>query len=189
MRLLGFPVRFRPGFALFLVLIVVVNGVPMGPWLAGSVTVFTLAHELGHAIAARQTGAEASISLDFLAGYASFTPTRALSRTEKSVISVAGPAVQIVLGCLVLIVLGVNPLSHHDFASEYWSLAIWWAGPAIGALNLIPVLPLDGGHIAAELVDTFAPGRGRSILIRLSAPVTGVAFVVMLLVDGLRPIA
>ncbi|MFN5605178.1 MAG: hypothetical protein ACK49V_11590, partial [Actinomycetes bacterium] len=76
MRILGFPVQIRPGFVLFMLLIVVVNGQPMGYWLAGSVTVFTLVHELGHAVAARRTGATASISLDFLAGYASFTPTR-----------------------------------------------------------------------------------------------------------------
>lgn len=74
MRVLGFPVQIRPGFVLFMLLIVVVNGQPMGYWLAGSVTVFTLVHELGHAVAARRTGATASISLDFLAGYASFTP-------------------------------------------------------------------------------------------------------------------
>ena len=70
MRIFGFPVQIRPGFALFMLLIIVINGVPMGPWLAGSVAGFTLIHELGHAVAARRTGATARISLDFLAGYA-----------------------------------------------------------------------------------------------------------------------
>ena len=131
--------QIRPGFALFMLLIIVINGVPMGPWLAGSVAAFTLIHELGHAIAARQTGATAQISLDFLAGYASFAPTRPLKRWERAGISMAGPFVQIALGCIVLLVLGVNPIDHDQFAADYWSFAIWWAGPAIGLFNLIPV--------------------------------------------------
>lgn len=189
MRILGFPVQIRPGFVLFMLLIVVVNGQPMGYWLAGSVTVFTLVHELGHAVAARRTGATARISLDFLAGYASFMPTRPLTRGERASIAVAGPAVQIILGVLVLIAMGVNPLSHADYASDYSSLAIWWAGPMIGLFNLIPVLPLDGGTIAGEIIDVFKPGRGRALMAKFSPPATAVAFVLMVLIDDLRPLA
>ena len=189
MRIFGFPIQIRPGFALFMLLIVVVNGVPMGPWLAGSVAFFTLFHELGHAIAARRTGATARISLDFLAGYASFAPTRPLKRWERAGISLAGPFTQVALGCAVLIALGVNPLVHDQFAADYWSFAIWWAGPAIGVFNLIPVLPLDGGTIAAEIIDFFAPGRGRAVMVKLSPPLTALGFVAMVFVDNLRPLA
>lgn len=189
MRIFGFPIQIRPGFALFMLLIVVVNGVPMGPWLAGSVAFFTLFHELGHAIAARRTGATARISLDFLAGYASFAPTRPLKRWERAGISLAGPFTQVALGCAVLIALGVNPLVHDQFAADYWSFAIWWAGPAIGVFNLIPVLPLDGGTIAAEMIDFFAPGRGRAVMVKLSPPLTALGFVAMVFVDNLRPLA
>lgn len=189
MRILGFPVQIRPGFVLFMLLIVVVNGQPMGFWLAGSVAVFTLVHELGHAVAARRTGATARISLDFLAGYASFAPSRELTRGERAMIALAGPLVQIVLGIVVLLAMGVDPLSHADYASEYSSLAIWWAGPMIGLFNLIPVLPLDGGTIAGEIIDRFSPGRGRALMARISPPATAVAFAVMVLVDDLRPLA
>jgi len=189
MRIFGFPIQIRPGFALFMLLIVVVNGVPMGPWLAGSVAFFTLFHELGHAVAARRTGATARISLDFLAGYASFAPTRPLKRWERAGISLAGPFTQVALGCAVLIALGVNPLVHDQFAADYWSFAIWWAGPAIGVFNLIPVLPLDGGTIAAEIIDFFAPGRGRAVMVKLSPPLTAIGFVAMVFVDNLRPLA
>ena len=189
MRIFGFPVQIRPGFALFMLLIIVVNGVPMGPWLAGSVAVFTLMHELGHAVAARRTGATARISLDFLAGYASFAPTRPLKRWERAGISLAGPFVQIALGCIVLLVLGINPIDHDQFAADYWSFAIWWAGPAIGLFNLIPVLPLDGGTIVAEIIDFFTPGRGREIMVKLSPPLTAAGFIAMVMVDDLRPLA
>lgn len=189
MRILGFPVQIRPGFVLFMLLIIVVNGQPMGYWLAGSVTAFTLLHELGHAVAARRTGATARISLDFLAGYASFSPTRTLTRGERATIAIAGPAVQIVIGTVVLLAMGVNPLSHSDYASDYSSLAIWWAGPMIGLFNLLPVLPLDGGTIAGEIIDVFKPGRGRATMARISPPATAVAFVAMVLIDDLRPLA
>lgn len=172
MRLFGFPVTIRPGFAMFMVMVMVVNGLPLGPWLAGSIAVLTLAHELGHAVAARRAGAIASISLDFLAGYASFSPTRPLTRLDRAAISLAGPAVQIILGSVILIVAGVNPVDHSSFAAEYWSFAIWWAGPVVGFLNLIPVLPLDGGNLAAEAVDVFRPGRGRRIMAGISIPFT-----------------
>ena len=188
-RILGFPIDVRPGFAVFLLLIVVLNGVPLGAWLAGSVAFFTVAHELGHALAARRTGATARISLDFLAGYASFTPTRRLSRRERAGIALAGPVTQIGLGVIALLVLGVNPVDSGDFAAEAHSLAIWWAGPIIGLFNLIPVMPLDGGNVAAELIDVLKPGRGRAIMISLSVPLTAGVLVGMLIVPDLRPIA
>ena len=51
--------------------------------VAGSLAVLTLIHELGHAVAARNAGAKAEISLDFLAGYAAYVPTRPISRLEQ----------------------------------------------------------------------------------------------------------
>ncbi len=189
MRILGFPLQIRPGFAVFLLLIVVLNGVPLGVWLAGSVAFFTVAHELGHAIAARRTGATARISLDFLAGYASFTPVRRLTRAERAGIALAGPLTQIGLGLVALLVIGVNPFDSGEITAEAHSLAIWWAGPIIGAFNLVPVMPLDGGNVAAEVIDLVRPGRGRDIMIRLSVPITAGALVGMLVVPDLRPIA
>ena len=180
-KILGFPIQIRPGFIVFLLLIVFVNGVPLGAWLAGSVAVFTVAHELGHAVAARRTGARARISLDFLAGYASFTPSRTLSRTERATIALAGPLTQITLGIGTLLALGVDPFDHREFSADAHSLAIWWAGPMIGLFNLVPVMQLDGGNIAAEFVDALRPGRGRAIMTRLSVPLTAGALVGMAL--------
>ncbi|MCO5331648.1 MAG: hypothetical protein M9961_16370 [Ilumatobacteraceae bacterium] len=82
-RLLGFPVHVRPGFLLFAVLIVAINGPQYGLPFALMIAVLTLIHELGHALAARRTGAEAEIALDFMAGYASFTPRRPLRPLER----------------------------------------------------------------------------------------------------------
>ena len=119
-----------------------------GIWLGGSLAVFTLLHELGHAVAARSAGADAAISLDFMAGYTSFRPRRPISKPRLALISVSGPAIQIVISLAVLAAMGVNPVSYDSVRQSDATLAIWWAGPVIGLLNLIPVLPLDGGHLA-----------------------------------------
>jgi Zn-dependent protease len=187
MRLFGFPVHVRPGFIMFMLLVVMINGPESGLWLAGAIAVFTLAHELGHAFAARTTGARAEIALDFLAGYASFQPTRPLRRAERAAIALAGPATQILLGVAVLAVLGVNPVLRADVEQSAATLAIWWAGPVLGLFNLIPVLPLDGGTIAAEGIDRLAPGRGRALMSRLSLPLTVAALVALLVAERGRP--
>ena len=73
-RLLGFPVHVRPGFVMLMVLIVVLYGDEFGIWLAGALAAFTLLHELGHAVAARRTGAQAEISLNFSSDFLASSP-------------------------------------------------------------------------------------------------------------------
>src|SRR5262245_56983925 len=136
------------GFLLFVGLVAFLNPGPLGLWLGGSLAVLTLLHELGHAVAARSAGAEAAISLDFMAGYTSFRARRPISKPRRALISISGPGVQIIVSVAVLLAMGVDPTSSDSVHQSNAALAIWWAGPVIGLLNLIPVLPLDGGHLA-----------------------------------------
>ena len=180
-RLLGFPVHVRPGFLLLLVLIVAVNGTSLGLWLAVFLAAFTLLHELGHAVAARATGAKSEIALDFLYGYASFVPTRHLKRWERAGISVAGPAVQILLGVIGLWLTGANALGPNGGWTDV-QRALWFAGPMIGVLNLIPVLPFDGGNIAEAGLEALLPAHtARTVMIYASLAITGTAAVLLLL--------
>lgn len=180
-RLFGFPVHVRPGFLLLLVLIVAVNGTSLGLWLALFLAAFTLLHELGHALAARATGAKSEIALDFLYGYASFVPTRHLKRWERAGISVAGPAVQIALGVAGLWLTGASPLDPHRGWTDV-QFALWWAGPVIGVLNLVPVLPFDGGNIAEAGLEALLPRRtAHTVMIYASLAITGTAAVLLLL--------
>lgn len=179
-HLFRFPIHVRPGFIMFMALVIVVNGGELGLWIAGSAAVLTLLHELGHAFAARATGAQAEISLDFLAGYASFVPTRPLKRWERAGISVAGPAVQIAVSLAVLLLMGVNPIERRDIASSEAALAIWWTGPVMGLFNLAPVLPLDGGHIVQAGLDKLMPGRSKRPMLWFSIIVTAGAGAVLI---------
>ena len=179
-HLFRFPIHVRPGFIVFMVLVVAVNGGELGFWIAGSAAVLTLLHELGHAFAARATGAQAEISLDFLAGYASFVPVRPLSSWERAGISIAGPAVQIGVGVGVLIAMGVNPIDPDSYASTAAALAIWWTGPVMGLFNLVPVLPLDGGHIVLAGLEAITPGHARTVMLWFSVVLTGGAGIYLL---------
>lgn len=184
-RVLGFPVTVQSGFLFFMGLIVLLYRNPFGYWLAGSVAVLTLVHELGHATAARRAGAEAEISLGFLAGYASYRPTRPISRARQAWISFAGPGIHIAVSVAVLVAMGTNPLEVESSIGSPAAAAIWWAGPAIGLLNLIPVLPLDGGHIVTYGLDAVVPGRAHRYMLYFSIGAT-LAGAVLLVATGFR---
>ena len=180
----GFPVHVRAGFWMFMVLIVFVNGTDIGVWLAAFIAAFTLVHELGHAFAARATGARAEISLDFMAGYAAFVPTRPLSRRERAGISFAGPAVQIIIGGAVY--LALQGSWSWPTADEHMEIAALWAGPVIGLFNLIPVLPFDGGMMLEQLVDVFTPKHSRRFMIWFTVAVVGTAMAYSLFNEALQ---
>jgi len=188
-HLFGFPIHVRPGFLVFIALVILVNGGELGVWIAGSAAVFTLLHELGHGFAARATGANAEISLDFLAGYASFVPTRPLKRWERAGISVAGPAVQIGISVSVLLLMGVNPLERTSYAASEAALAIWWTGPIMGLLNLIPILPLDGGHIVLAGLDRLVGDSSKKVMLWFSIGLTSAMGLYLMVSPGLEGLA
>ena len=188
MRLAGFPLRIRPGFAVFVVLVVLAYGGARGVWLAAALTVLTLTHELGHAFAARRYGAEAEIALDFVAGYTSFSPSRPLTNSERAIIAVSGPLAEIIPGIVALMALGANPLSIHSSTATVARQAFWWAGPVLGLVNLIPLIPLDGGSVITSALDVAAPGRGRKLALTWSLAVTGGLALVMITTPRLRPL-
>lgn len=181
-RLFGFDVHVRTGFIMFTGLIVLLYQNAFGLWLAAAIAVLTLLHELGHAVAARSAGCKAEISLDFLAGYTSFRPSKALTLAQRAMISIAGPATQIAISLVILVAMGVNPISLDSVRQSDAAAAIWWAGPAIGAMNLIPVLPLDGGHLAQTGLEAFVGKRAMRMMAVASVVITiGAALAMFLL--------
>ncbi|GLY14409.1 hypothetical protein LWF15_31275 [Kineosporia rhizophila] len=156
-RLLGFPVHLDLSF---MVVMAVLGWMSTYGDLEGMIVwllitpVAVLVHELGHAVVARTTGAKPEIALAGFGGVTSFTPPRELSRARSIAISLAGPAVGLAIG-LVLVL--VDRTVAADLTNE-WA---WWAlrigiFTSIGwsLLNLLPVLPLDGGQAMRE----FLPG-------------------------------
>lgn len=190
-RLFGFPVHVGAGFWMFMVLIAVTNssegglGTEGAIIFAGLIALFTLIHELGHAVAARATGAKAEITLAFMAGYASFLPSRKLSRWERVGISFAGPAVQIVAGTALYLALG-GPVEWPIRGLTPAQFSALWAGPGIGLFNLIPILPFDGGTILEQAVDAVSPQHSRRFMIVFTIVASVSAMIYMSTQPGLR---
>src|SRR4051794_12047552 len=103
--LFGIPVVFDP-FFLFGALIIysLSGGGREGVITVIALAILVLIHELGHALTARAFGATSMITVTFLGGYASYSPSRRLATWQTNVISVAGPAVQLVASVPALIV-------------------------------------------------------------------------------------
>ncbi|MEY3691145.1 MAG: hypothetical protein RJB57_800 [Actinomycetota bacterium] len=183
--LIGFPTTVRPGFPLFLLLIAVIYPWPLGAWVAGCIAVFTVVHELGHAVTARIFGCEARISLDFMVAYAAFSPAPGFTRLHRGLVAVSGAAAQMSLSAGVLLAMGVNPLSRADVAAASdAAAAVWWTGLVLGAVNLLPVVPLDGGAVVASALDRLFPGRGQRIMLRASIVITSAALATTLAYGG-----
>ena len=180
LRLLGFHTTVRPGFPLFIVLIALLYPWPLGVWVGVSIAAFTVIHELGHALVARWFGCDARISLDFMVAYATFSPAPGFSRTKRALVAVAGAAFQVTSAVIVLLIMGVNPLSRADIASGDASAAVWWTGVVLGLVNLLPVTPLDGGAVVSSALDALFPTRGAGIMLRASIVITSVVLATMI---------
>jgi Zn-dependent protease len=152
-RVLGFPVTVDISF----VVIVAILGWVPGRTTATSFVVWllmvplaVLVHELGHAFVARTTGAHPVITLAGLGGLTSYVPPAPLSRARSIAISVAGPAVGIVIGLALLAYargVGVGDGLARDVVGTAIYTTLGWS-----VLNLLPILPLDGGQTLRELL-------------------------------------
>lgn len=110
--------------------------------LAGFISI--LVHELGHALTARKFGARSEIVLQAFGGYAAYSGVR-LTRPQSFAVTAAGPAVQIVLGLLLLkaapLLPELSPNAVYFLKTLIWISLVW------AVLNLLPILPLDGGQM------------------------------------------
>jgi Zn-dependent protease len=121
-------------------------------WLAIT-PLAVLVHELGHALVAKTTGAHPQIALAGFGGVTMYTPPGPVSRARSLCISLAGPGVGLVVGAgLVVVRLAVaDSLVRGTWQDFALTIGIW---TCIGwsVLNLLPVLPLDGGQAMRELL-------------------------------------
>ena len=154
---------------------------PLGAWIGASIALFTVVHELGHALVARAFGCEARISLDFMVAYAAFSPAPGLSRLRKALIALSGASVQVALSFAILGAMRINPFSRADIVSSDAATAVWWTGLVLGIVNLVPLVPLDGGAVVSNILDSIFPGNGQKIMLRFSVVASSTVLAVMLI--------
>ena len=151
----GIPVRVQP---FFWITLVIIGGAldANSPSAILRIGLFTLAgfisilvHELGHALTARRFGASSEIVLQAFGGYAAYSGVR-LTRPQSFAVTAAGPAIQILLGLAIYFSLPHLPEVNPDavyFIITLMGISIFWA-----VLNLLPVLPLDGGRMLDSIL-------------------------------------
>ena len=136
-----------------------------------------LMHELGHALVGRSFGRQPRIELVALGGLTWWEQREPLSPGRSLAVSFAGPAVGIVIGLLSLVVM--DSLRVPEESLERYALtSLIWVNLGWGLLNLLPVLPLDGGNIVASLMELVRPSRGRLMAAYVSFGTIGMLLVV-----------
>ena len=123
----------------------------------GEVLVWCLAasliHELGHAMAAWWMGVDIRrLRLTVVGAEMALRPIRMLSYPQELVIALAGPAVNLLTGLLAARLPGG------------WQAAFIGSSVMLGAFNLLPLAPLDGGQALRALVSLLvSPELGRQV--------------------------
>lgn len=190
--LFGIPIRVSPMFWVITAVLALNGPTEVGItqsaraiiWI-GVVFVSILIHELGHAFAARAYGWQPWIVLHGFGGLAMYRPTYNTAWC-RLLISAAGPSAGFALALLVVAVCRlVNveasfaglPLGGaralDDMRLVVLIADLLWVNIFWGLLNLLPVWPLDGGHIAYELLAKVVPRFALRAALGLSAVTAG----------------
>lgn len=190
--LLGVPVRVHPLFWLVAVLFGLASGdlAQLLIWV-GVVFVSILVHEMGHALAMRRFGQDPQVVLHMMGGLTYSQPERwglgwasvPLAARERVLISLAGPGAGFALAAAFAVlavivggsigmaaVFGVvpTPTALLPAAGRYGGFLVavfLWVNVIWGLVNLLPVIPLDGGNIARQIWTSVDPldGHRRSL--------------------------
>jgi Zn-dependent protease len=132
------------------------------PWMeafVASVILFAsvLVHEIGHIVVSLRHGvAIRSVTLFVFGGVAQMEKDPEDGWTELK-IAASGPAVSLALGSACYLAAVVSPLGDVGRAVA-WCLAA--VNLALGALNILPAFPLDGGRLLRALLWMRGTKRG-----------------------------
>lgn len=143
-----------------------VSTVSISAWVL-AVTVSIIIHELGHALTARHFGSQPEILLHSMGGLTSHG--RVTSRLKDTLIIAAGPGAGFLfIGTLFVVMLATGTELHFKSSVPWvgWQpfgvtftekLFFYMAYINIGwgLINLFPVLPLDGGLLLKNALESF----------------------------------
>ncbi len=137
-----------------------------------------LLHELAHAAAIGAFGYGASQII--LGGMGGVTINQRRARPwQDMIISAAGPASSFVIAWLTTLVMVNVPIAGRDpmliaFLPLLQKANVWW-----GIFNLIPVNPMDGGHIVRNFLRMFLKERAAFAVAVWIAIIVGAAIVAL----------
>jgi Zn-dependent protease len=180
-RLGKIPVRILPSFFWITVLLGLrIMDMRIAAWVV-LVLVSVLVHELGHATTGLAFGLEPRIELHGMGGTTSWITPKDLGPVRRIAISVAGPGAGFALAALVRWGLGRGAFAAIPFGGFVYEnllyVNFWW-----GILNLLPLLPLDGGNVMVQLLNMFTHGKGErpARILSIAISVLALPFVALL---------
>jgi Zn-dependent protease/predicted transcriptional regulator len=209
-RLFGFEIRIHLSWAVILAVIAVTVAAQVGSvapdiapplqWLAGGVVaaaflLSALAHELGHALAARRAGLPGGSVIVYFFGGTAAPGFEAGRPRDEVTVAAAGPLVSLVLGALIVGVAaaldaaGTGATDGWLTAAAQIALVVGVLNLVLGAINLLPAFPLDGGRIIQGLAWARTGDQTRALRIAARSGriigwgLTGLAIAIVILVD------
>jgi Zn-dependent protease len=153
-RIWGVDIRVHWTF-LFLLVFVVMAGwgsaAKIGGWLVWMSAVFgsVLVHEYAHCVVARRRGAVVEDILLTPIGGISQVRAMPTDAQDELAIAIVGPLTSFALA-LVAAVVGIATgagLWPPTLFAGSWSARVLWLNALLGAFNLLPALPMDGGRV------------------------------------------
>jgi stage IV sporulation protein FB len=175
----GIPVTVHPLFWLIALLLGSSGDILLVPIWVAVIFASILVHELGHALAFRRYGQRSQIVLHFAGGLTIPEPVYwgsgyanvSLTPNQHIFVSLAGPGAWFLLAGLVIAVVtalggsvittwlfGFIPLplnARLPFGGQVLAVVVTmllWVNIFWGLINLVPVFPLDGGHVSRNVL-------------------------------------
>lgn len=152
------PIAVHWSFVLIGVLVIGQFEIPEVVGFIVGVFIAVLSHEMGHALTARRFGADpVTITLFGLGGLTQYPADTQLTPGRRFLIAASGSAVGMTLGGLFYLARNTDvALDMFPFGrAVMWGIIV--AGLLWGALNWLPILPLDGGNMAWHALEVVAP--------------------------------
>lgn len=117
-----------------------------------------LVHELGHALAGRMFGYQPSIALVWLGGHTRTNAPGPIPWHKMVVVTAAGPFAGLMLGVAAYALKLFGGIDSEVL--RFLLTWFFWANLVWAIFNLLPVPPLDGGHIVSTLATRFLGRAG-----------------------------
>ncbi len=194
-RVSGIPVHIRWTFWVVALLVVplpyrLILRPRAWPFLVAWVVVVfvtVLVHEYAHSRVARRQGAEVSITLYLLGGFTTWT-TLGVRPHGRFWVAAAGSLAGFVMGGVVWLAFQVGLIPVRPAVLVFALENFWYVNLVWGALNWIPIRPLDGGQMLSSALEAWLGRTGTAIADVVLPSVTLVGGV-LALTSGLYAIA